>query len=59
LYTLSRALRGYHEIVKKLGPSPVSASMIGITAQGFVKVWINDNWAENHPPAIVSTNKAL
>jgi hypothetical protein len=33
--------------------------MIGITSQGFVKVWINDIWAENHPPAIVSTNKAL
>jgi hypothetical protein len=33
--------------------------MIGITSQGFVKVWINDIWAENYPPAIVSTNKAL
>ena len=49
LYVLDRALEGYETAYQKVGPFRVNDQMIGFNNQGEAKVWVNENFALNHP----------
>lgn len=49
LYVLSESVIGYRELYNKVGPFEITDRMIGFTPQGFVKVWMNENFGLNHP----------
>lgn len=49
MYTLSESLIGFRHLHQKVGPFQITDRMIGVTVEGFVKVWMNDNFAVNHP----------
>lgn len=46
---LSRALNGYKMIFEMHGPITPTDDMVGVTEDGRVKVWLNENWAKNLP----------
>jgi hypothetical protein len=50
VYMLSESLRGYEDCYSKVGTFSISDQMMGLNPSGQVKVWLNDNFAENHPP---------
>lgn len=50
LYLLSEALRGYDDLYSKVGEFEVTDRMVGLNPQGQVRVWLNENFADNHPP---------
>ena len=49
LYILREALMGYGVVVQLKGPVVVTDRMIGVSQQGKVKVWINENFAKSSP----------
>lgn len=49
LYVLDRSLEGYENAYNRCGPSLVNDNMIGFNRQGEAKVWVNENFANNHP----------
>lgn len=49
LYTLDRSLEGYENAYNKCGPMWVNDNMIGYNRHGEAKVWVNENFADNHP----------
>jgi hypothetical protein len=49
LYCLSESIIGFRQLHQKVGPFQITDRMIGVTPEGFVKVWMNDNFALNHP----------
>lgn len=49
LYVLDRALEGYETAYHKVGPFRVNDQMIGFNNQGEAKVWVNEDFAQNHP----------
>lgn len=49
LYTLDRSLEGYETAYDKCGPFRVNDRMIGFNPEGRCKVWVNENFANNHP----------
>lgn len=49
LYVLDRALEGYEVAYQKCGPMRVNDRMIGFNNQGQTKVWVNEDFANNHP----------
>lgn len=49
LYCLSEAMVGFRHLHQKVGPFQITDRMIGMTPEGFVKVWMNDNFAMNSP----------
>lgn len=49
LYTLDRALEGYEVAYDKSGPMRVNDQMIGFNNEGRCKVWVNEDFANNHP----------
>jgi hypothetical protein len=49
LYTLDRSLEGYDVAYQRCGPMRVNDRMIGFNNQGECKVWVNENFANNHP----------
>jgi len=49
LYVLDRALDGYYFLYQNVGPFDVNSNMIGITQEGEVKVWHNENFGKNYP----------
>jgi hypothetical protein len=49
LYILQETLVGYKTIFEKYGPVRIDDNMIGVTPDGHVKVWLNENFAKNHP----------
>lgn len=49
LYVLCEALRGFGECYTKVGEFQINDGMIGINSKGFIKVWLNENFGENHP----------
>ena len=49
LYVLDRSLEGYENAYNKCGPFLVNDNMIGFNKQGEAKVWVNENFANNHP----------
>lgn len=49
LYVLSEAIRGYSVCFKMMGHFELTSRMIGVNGRGHVKVWLNENFAENHP----------
>lgn len=49
MYVLSEAIVGFKELYSKVGPFEITDRMIGFTPHGFVKVWMNENFALNHP----------
>jgi hypothetical protein len=49
VYVLTESLRGYKDCYNKLGPFEVTSEMIGINNDGEIKVWVNPDFAENHP----------
>lgn len=49
LYVLSRALNGYKAIFEFHGPVAANDDMVGVTEDGRVKVWLNENFAKNLP----------
>lgn len=51
LYVLDRALEGYETAYHKVGPFRVNDNMIGFNSQGQAKVWVNEDFAQNHPSA--------
>jgi hypothetical protein len=50
LYLLSEAFRGYDDLYSKVGEFEVTDRMVGLNPQGQVRVWLNENFADNHPP---------
>lgn len=48
LYVLDRALEGYEAAYEKAGPMRVNDRMIGFNNQGECKVWVNEDFANNH-----------
>lgn len=49
IYCISEALVGFRELHQRVGPFQVTDRMIGMTPEGFVKVWMNGNLGTNHP----------
>lgn len=49
LYVLDRSLEGYETAYNKCGPMYVNDKMIGFTPEGYAKVWVNEDFANNHP----------
>lgn len=49
LYVLDRSLEGYEHAYNQCGPFVVDDSMIGFTPEGEARVWVNNNFADNHP----------
>ena len=49
LYTLDRSLQGFQTAYQKCGPMKVNDRMIGYTNEGHCKVWVNEDFASNHP----------
>lgn len=49
LYILREALVGYRTILQLRGPVAVTDKMIGVSQQGKVKVWVNENFAKCSP----------
>jgi len=49
LYVLDRALEGFETAYEKAGPMRVNDRMIGFNNQGQAKVWVNENFEQNHP----------
>ena len=49
LYMLSESIRGFDDCYSKVGSFDIVEQMIGINKKGYVKVWLNENFAENHP----------
>lgn len=49
LYILREALAGFQTIVQLKGPAVVSDRMIGVSQQGRVKVWVNENFGKSSP----------
>lgn len=49
LYLLSEAIRGYSVCFKMMGQFEITNRMIGVNGKGHVKVWLHENFAENHP----------
>lgn len=49
LYVLDRSLEGYETAYNKCGPMYVNDRMIGFTPEGHAKVWVNEDFANNHP----------
>jgi hypothetical protein len=47
LYVFREALTGYRLVVQFHSPVNVTDKMIGVSQQGRVKVWINENFAKN------------
>jgi hypothetical protein len=49
IYVLSESLRGFRECYDKIGSFELNDRMIGVNTKGNVKVWLNENFASNHP----------
>jgi hypothetical protein len=49
LYVLDRALEGYETGYEKCGSFRVNDRMIGLNNEGHCKVWVNEDFANNHP----------
>jgi hypothetical protein len=49
LYALSESIRGFDDCFTKIGSFEITSKMIGINLKGKVKVWLNENFANNHP----------
>ena len=49
MYMLSECLRGYNDCYNKVGAFEVNDRMMGLNKNGHVKVWLNEEWAQNHP----------
>lgn len=48
-YILQETLVGFKTIFEKYGPIRIDDNMVGVTPDGRVKVWLNENFANNHP----------
>ena len=46
---LSECLRGFDDCYAKVGGFEVTQQMIGLNNRGHVKVWLNENFPNNHP----------
>lgn len=49
LYGLNESLKGFEDLHNKAGVFDIGSNMIGVNNNGEVKVWLNENFAENHP----------
>lgn len=49
LYVLDRSLEGFETAYDKCGPMRVNDRMIGFNNEGHCKVWVNEDFANNHP----------
>jgi hypothetical protein len=41
-----------------MGPLHINAELIGINDLGEIRVWVNENWALNHPSHLIHTLKS-
>jgi hypothetical protein len=42
-------LRGFEDLYERAGAFEVTDKMIGVNTRGEPRVWLNENYAENHP----------
>jgi hypothetical protein len=49
LCLLIESLRGFEDLFLRAGSFELTDKMIGINSRGEPKVWLNENYAENHP----------
>jgi hypothetical protein len=48
-YVLSRVMNGYKAIYELHGAVDPTVDMVGLTEDGRIKVWLNENFAKNVP----------
>jgi hypothetical protein len=49
LHLYSNILHGYHELFRKIGYFPINETMIGISREGKVKVWLHSDLSHDRP----------
>lgn len=58
LQFLKQTLNSYDVIYNRMGPLHINPELIGVNSQGEIKVWVNENWAVNHPSHLIPTLKS-
>ena len=49
LYTLTQTLLGFQHLYPRTGPVHITQKMLALTLTGDIKVWINEDFSQNHP----------
>jgi hypothetical protein len=46
---LRECLNAFQHIYQKFGPLHINSELIGVNSENKIRVWVNENWALNHP----------
>lgn len=49
LYALSESIRGFDDCFSRIKLFEITNRMIALNSKGAVRVWLNENFADNHP----------